>query len=396
MAGADDNEKAAAMKRHRLLLLSLPLVVVAALLYTYWQRRLHQAADVIQVSGNIEITDAEVSFKIAGRVEQRLVSEGQTVAQGAVVAVLDSTDLADEVAMRKAELWEAYASLAEFEAGYRPEEIEEAQAAVQQAEAYLQQLLTGSRPQEIEASKATVARATADVVQLERQFHRTEELHRKGLISTQEFDAARATYEAAVARLHEAEEQRKLVQEGPRQEQIAQARAALAQMRARYKRLLEGPRQEEIERARARVEKARGAKALADTRLGYATLLAPLSGVVLSENVEPGEYVAAGTPVVTIGDLEYVWLRAYINEADLGRVKVGQRVRVRTDTYPGKVYEGRLSFIAAQAEFTPKNVQTAQERVKLVYRIKVDIANPDMELKPGMPADAAIVLAQPQ
>jgi HlyD family secretion protein len=395
VTGAGYNEKATAMKRHRLLLLSLLLVSAAALLYTYLQSRLRHTANVIHVSGNIEITDAEVSFKIAGRVEKRLVSEGETVAQGAVVAILDSTDLANEVAMRKAELWEAYANLAEFEAGYRPEEIEEAQAAVQQAEAYLQQLLTGSRPQEIEAAKATVARAMADVVQLERQFHRTEELHRKGLISTQEFDAARATYEAAVARLHEAEEQRKLVQEGPRQEQITQARAAVAQTRARYKRMLEGPRQEEIERARARVEKARGAKALADTRLGYATLLAPLSGVVLSENVEPGEYVAAGTPVVTIGDLEHVWLRAYINEADLGRVKVGQRVRVSTDTYPGKVYEGRLSFIASQAEFTPKNVQTAQERVKLVYRIKVDIANPNMELKPGMPADAAIALAQP-
>ena len=95
---------------------------------------------------------------------------------------------------------------------------------------------------------------------------------------------------------------------------------------------------------------------------------------------------------MTVGDLEHPWLRAYIDETDLGRVKVGQRARVSTDTYRGKVYDGRVSFIASQAEFTPKSVQTAKERVKLVYRIKVEIANPNMELKPGMPADAEIVL----
>lgn len=121
-------------------------------------------------------------------------------------------------------------------------------------------------------------------------------------------------------------------------------------------------------------------------------VFAPLAGVVLSENVEPGMYVAAGTPVVTVGDLVNVWLRAYINETDLGRVKVGQPVRVTTDTYPGEHYEGRVSFIASQAEFTPKNVQTEKERVELVYRVKVDIENPHMELKPGMPADGEILL----
>jgi HlyD family secretion protein len=121
-------------------------------------------------------------------------------------------------------------------------------------------------------------------------------------------------------------------------------------------------------------------------------LVSLLSGVVLSQNVESGEYVAAGTPVVTVGDLGQVWLRAYINEPDLGRVKAGQRVRVTTNTYPGRAYDRQVSFLASEAEFTHKKVQTRQERVKLVYRIKVDIPNPHMELKPGMPADADIVL----
>jgi HlyD family secretion protein len=195
-----------------------------------------------------------------------------------------------------------------------------------------------------------------------------DELFRSKAISSQEFDTARAANDVATARLREAEEQLKLVKEGPRKEKIEQARAML--------------------------EQAEQALALAETRLSYATVVAPLNGVVLSKNIESGEYVVPGTPVVTIGDLEHPWLRAYVNETDLGRVKVGQQARVTTDTYPGKVYEGHISFVASDAEFTPKSVQTEKERVKLVYRVKIDIANPYMELKPGMPADAGILVSQ--
>ncbi len=158
----------------------------------------------------------------------------------------------------------------------------------------------------------------------------------------------------------------------------------MVEAQERFALIKRGPRQETVHQARARLEQAKQTLALAETQLGYATLVSPLAGVVLSKNVEPGEYVAAGTPVVAVGDLEHVWLRAYINETDLGRVKIGQRVDVTTDTYPGKVYEGCVSFLASQSEFTPKNVQTEKERVKLVYRVKVDIPNPTMELKPGM------------
>ena len=114
--------------------------------------------------------------------------------------------------------------------------------------------------------------------------------------------------------------------------------------------------------------------------------------MVLSKNIEPGEYVAPGTPVVTVGDLVHVWLRAYIEELDLKRVKPGQKATVSIDS--GDEYQGRVSFIAQEAEFTPKNVQTQKERVKLVYRIKIDVTNPDMELKPGMPADAVIEVGE--
>ena len=177
-----------------------------------------------------------------------------------------------------------------------------------------------------------------------------------------------------------------------RQKEIESAQAALEEANANYEVV---KKQEKIQRAEAQKQQAEAALRLAETRLGYATLCAPLSGVVLSENVEPGEYVAPGTPVVTIGDLENVWLRAYINETDLGRVKFGQEAIITTDTYRDKNYRGRVSFVASQAEFTPKNVQTQEERVKLVYRIKIDVPNPHRELKPGMPADAEILVEAP-
>ncbi len=329
--------------RRRGLIALVVVVGVGALALLTWRLFVNKSSSngsVIRVSGNIEVTDAEVSFKIPGRVEQRCVDEGEFVKQGACVARLETNDLSAEVAMREAELQAVQSTLAELQAG--------------------------SRPEEIEAAKARLAAAKADCERAESDLRSGEQLLKNHVISEEEFVHRKALYDAAAGRMREAAEQLKLVQLGPRQEQIDQARA--------------------------RVEEAKAALSLAQTRLGYAHLTSPLSGVVLSKNVEPGEYVAPGTPVVTVGDLENPWLRAYIDETDLGRVKLGQKVLVTTDTYPGKKYEGALYFIASQAEFTPKNVQTQKERVKLVYRVKVSIPNPHLELKPGMPADAEILL----
>ena len=122
-------------------------------------------------------------------------------------------------------------------------------------------------------------------------------------------------------------------------------------------------------------------------------IYSPLTGIVLSHNIEPGEFVAAGTPIVTVADTAHLWVRAYISQTDLGRIRHGQKVAVRTDTFPDKTYDGTVGFIASEAEFTPKTVQTPKERVKLVFRVKVDLANPNDELKPGMPADVVISAA---
>lgn len=434
------------MKKTRLLILLPPLVVAGVLAYRQLKARNRDGPNIIRVSGNIEVDDAEVSFKLPGRVAERPVSEGDLIEAGALVARMDASDLEQEVALRKAEVRAAEAALGEFLAGSRPEEVAQAEAivgkaqakldellagsrpeevaaaaaAVQRAQAALDELLAGSRPQEVAAAEAISRRAEVEEEHLRIELERVSKLHAERVVTAQQRDAAEAAYRTASARRLETEEQLKLVKEGPRKEQIekaraalaeakaqhdlvkagprkeaiAEARAAVAEVEARLALVRAGPRPEAIEQARARLEQAKAALGLAETRLSYATLTSPLAGIVLSENVEPGEYVAPGTPVVTVGDLENVWLRAYINQSDLGRVKVGQSVRVTADTYPGKAYDGRISFIASQAEFTPKSVQTQQERVKLVYRIKVRIPNPAMELKPGMPADGEIVLGE--
>ena len=323
--------------------LVLVLLVLAAVSILLWRTLpiSREAQGSLRLSGNIEVTDAEISFRIAGHVIERAVDEGEEIRAGAVVARLDSTDLEHAVALQQAEVENAQADLAKMTAGFRSEEIAQAEAALVQAEA--------------ERERA------------ETEWNRDQEMLAKDLIAAREAKTSRAVHEIAEARTRE--------------------------VRARLAMLRKGFRSEEVEQARAQLMMAEKALAQARTRLGYTVLTAPMDGVVLSENVEPGEYVAAGTPVVTIGRLDPLWLRAYIAETDLGRVKLGQPSRVTTDTYPGREYRGTVTFIAQDAEFTPKNVQTKQERVKLVYRIKITLPNPDHELKPGMPADAVIDIA---
>jgi HlyD family secretion protein len=177
---------------------------------------------------------------------------------------------------------------------------------------------------------------------------------------------------------------------------MKRSQAAFQAAQQRYSQALEGTRKEDIAIARANVQQARANLGLSRVNLDYTVLHAPSEGVITVRQAELGEVVVPGTPIVTLADLDHIWLRAYIAETDLGRIHWGQDATITTDTYPGKQYHGRVSFISSTAEFTPKSVQTYKERVTLVYRIKIDIDNPNHELKPGMPADARITLADNQ
>jgi len=378
----------------KLRLLALVILVAAAGGAAYWHWGLHgvQANDTIRVSGNIEANEAQISFKIPGRVVERFVDEGDQVKTGQVIAKLDTADLQCNVDLRRAEVQAAEAALAALLAGSRPQEIASAKSAMERAAHALADLEAGSRPQEIAAAEAAVRATTAEASRLQADLRRATELFHRKAISAENYDAARAAYDVAAEKQRQAEEQLKLLEEGSRKEQIEQARWAYAQAKSQYDLVKIGPRQEDIDQGRARLTQAKAALKLAETQLSYAEVVSPMNGVVLSKNIEPGEYVAPGTAVVTVGDIVNVWLRAYIEEADKGRVPYQGRAWVTTDADPNKRYEGIVAFISQEAEFTPKNVQTQKERIKLVYRIKININNEKMELKPGMPADAIIEL----
>jgi HlyD family secretion protein len=328
------------MKR-RIPILIVLAGLIAAGVYLY-PRLAHRKenTDELTLSGNIEAHESLISFKVQGRIIELPIEEGQWVEPGALLARLDSDDYRQRV------------------------RIEEATTRVRQSNLAL--VLAGTREQELKASEQMTLDAKADLAEKQIDYERAQKLFAKDEISAQDRDLAQTALKRAQA-TYEAAEQR-------------------------YKEAEEGSRKEDIAIARANLREARANLGMSRVNLDYTTLHAPSAGVITVRQAELGEVVVPGSPVVTLADLDHVWLRAYLPETDLGRIRWGQDATITTDTFLGKQYHGKVSFISSDAEFTPKSVQTYKERVTLVYRIKIDIDNPNHELKPGMPADAHIKL----
>lgn len=357
----------------------------------------------IVVSGNIDLTEVNIAFKTAGRLVERNVDEGDPVKAGQVVARLDRDQLIAQRERESASLAAADSQLAqaltslEWEKANLAADIEQKKADLASNEARLAELKNGSRPQEKLDSKATVTAAEAELQLAQRDWDRAQTLYKDDDISTAQFDQYRNRWVSATATLNSLQQRESLVLAGPREEvvraqqqQVERARAALKIAQAN---VLEMKRREqELATRRADIAASKASLALIDSQLADTIAASPVDGVVLVKAADVGEVLAPGTTVVTVGDIDHPWLRGYINETDLGKVKLGSKAKVTTDSYPGKTYQGRVTFIASEAEFTPKQIQTEQERVKLVYRIKIELENPRHELKLNMPADAEIVL----
>jgi HlyD family secretion protein len=314
------------------------VILIAVVLILFF--RGGQNADELVLSGTVEVTEAHVGFKLPGRIVDLFVDEGYRVRTGDQLARLDSDELVKLAAQQK--------------------------AAVGEASDRLSELRTGSRSQEIGQAKANLAAADADLEKARKDFSRAEMLFSKDAISAQQFDSYKSAYEASIARQKLAAENLSLVREGPRREVVSAAVQRMLQASASF-----------------------GAS---ESRLQDTLLSAPFDGIILRKNVEKGEIVGQGTPVFSIGDLERPWIKVYVKEDRLGLVKLGQKAEVTVDTFPGRKYQGTVTFISSEAEFTPKNIQTQEERVKLVFAVKVSVINQNGELKPGMPADVRILL----
>lgn len=348
----------------------------------------HSAALVVY--GNIEATTVNLSFQIPGLMVKRLARQGDLIKKGEVAALLDKSDLKKEVAEQKANVKAAKWALKELLRGSRSEDIAQARALERQKWFALKELLKGSRSEDIAKARAAAVQARVSMLRAESEYKREKQLYLQGFISAQDEINEKSSYRTAAMEYRQEMENYKEVLRGPRIEDIQQAEEALRQAKENLKEVLKGPRIEEIQQARARLKSAKALLAQAEINLGYATLRSPLSGVVLSRDSESGEYLYAGTPVVTAANLSHVWLRGYVDEKDLGKIKYHEPAEVTTDTYPGKVFKGWVAFISSEAEFTPKTVQTRRERATLVYRIRVDVKNPGFVLKPGMPAKAEL------
>ena len=386
------------------LILVIVLVVVAAVVVIGGRFWFHRGdGRSIRVSGNIELTEVNISFKIPGKLIERKVDEGDRVTAGMLLARLDKDQLVGQHeravgAVASAESQQAQQTTAiDFQAETLEGQIQQRGAEVKAAEARLAALVAGSRVQEKEQAQASVDRAQTEYDRAAADWKRAQTLIKNEDISAADFDQYRTRYETADAQRKTAKEQLALVLEGPRKEDIDASRAQLATAQAvlrlaEAQRLeLKRQRQQLVQRA-ADLGQRKADLSVVQTQLDDTEALSPIGGVVLVKSAEVGEVIAAGTAVLTVGDIDHPWVRAYISESDKGRVKLGDKVNVTTDSYPGKIYPGRVSFISSEAEFTPKQIQTAEERAKLVYRVKIALDNPKGELNSNMPADAEILL----
>ena len=388
--------------RKRIILLLFILIAAGVAVYAY--RDAHrQPSNRIVVSGNIELTEVNIAFKTAGRLIERTVDEGDSVKKGQIIARLDRDQLSAQRDRESAGLQSSEDQLAqartslEWQRATYAADVEQRKADVAAMEARLAEMKNGSRPQEKLDARAAVEAAASQVDRTKRDWDRAQTLYKNDDISTAQYDQFRTAWENAEAALKSAKEREALVLAGPRVEQInaqtaqvERARAALKMSEANGLEIRR--REQELNTRQAEAARSKASLSLIDTQINDTTAVSPVDGVVLVKSADVGEVLAPGTTVVTVGDIDHPWLRGYVNETDLGRVKLGSKVRVTTDSYPGKVYDGRVTFIASEAEFTPKQIQTQQERVKLVYRIKIEVDNPKHELKLNMPADAEIVL----
>jgi len=274
------------MKKRLIIVAVVVLIIGAIALFQY--HRSSRNDGMLDLSGTVEVTEVNLGFKVAGRVAELLVDEGQRVKKGDRLAALDSAEMENIVAQ----------------------------------------------------NSAAVSVVEAEQERARKDYDRAVALVESGVLPPQQLDTAKKAFDTAIA-------------------QLRQTRAALSASRDRLRDMV---------------------------------VVAPVSGVVLRKNSEAGETVPAGAAVYSLGDLENPWIKVYVNEDKLGFVKLGQRAEVRTDTFPNKVYTGTVTTISSEAEFTPKNVQTREERVKLVFALKVSVKNENEELKPGMPADVKINL----
>jgi HlyD family secretion protein len=332
------------MTKKRRTAIGAVLLVIVALIVIVTVMRSRADGEIIEASGTVEATEADLGFQLPGRIDSIAVREGDAIHTGSALAWLDRTESVARKRAAEAQVASARARLTELQRGFRTEEIEQARAAFRAAEQRLSDA--------------------------QRDLERSRRLYDGGAVSQQQLDNQRTALTLAESDHQSAREQLQLMEAGPRTEQIAAQRGILAQAEATVAQI--------------------------DAALSNATIRAPFDGVITVRHREPGEIVPPGVPVLSLMNPDDRWIRIYVREALVGRLALGMGATINADAYPDRDYAGRIVFISDKAEFTPRNVQTTEERVKLVYRVKVQITeDPGFDLKPGLPADVRLDSSPP-
>jgi len=331
----------------RKIVISLLLIVVLGAAGVFFWQRMHEhqpPATALTLYGNVDIRQVQLAFNGSDRIDRMLVKEGEIVRRGQLLATLDAARLRHSV------------------------ELLESQLAAQQQ--VVDRLKAGSRPQEIRKARADAEAARIEANNAERTYRRINELVAQKFVSRQQADDAKAALDAAQAKYESLQATRRLVELGPRAEDVAAASATLKANEA--------------------------ALALARKQLADASLYAPADGVIQNRILEPGAMASPQLSVYTLALTDPIWVRAYVQGPDMGKIHPGMRAAVTTDSFPGKRYRAWLGYISPSSEFTPKSVETTEVRSNLVYQVRIFVCNPQNELRLGMPATVSIPLDQPQ
>lgn len=384
-------------RKSRLTMFVKPLAIGALLLAVagsgvgyFW--RFGKQPTELRLPGTVETQEVRLSSRVGGRVTKVLVEEGDVLEPGQAFVELEMPELDSQRAHLSAQVSAAEAMLRKLENGPRKEEIAAAQASVKAAEARVARMQKGYREEEKARAQAELESWQADLENARQELSRERSLLDKNATTMAVYDAAVAKYNRLQAQVNSAAANVQMMQSGYRVEDIAESVAELDRLQANLDLLEAGTRQEDLDQAKAELEGLKAQIAELDVKRAERTVVAPERAIVEILSVRPGDIVAPNQPVARVLRAGDLWVKAYISEVELGRIKLGQQVQVTIDTYPGKRFQGEVVYIASAAEFTPRNVQTIDERRHQVFGLKVRVDDPQGVFKSGMAADVHLPL----
>ena len=351
-----------------------------------------QRSGQIVVSGFVESDEIRVGSRVGGRVLRVYVEEGARTSKGAMLVELEPFDLIERRSEAQQLLAQATAAFEKVVAGFRAEEIAQGKARAAQRQAELDKLRNGPRPQEVAAAEADLRLASAQLELALKVYQRVESLFGKQAADKNALDEAVSQLKVAQSAVDARTDQLQVLREGSRAEDVAGAEAALEEGLQVLKLLENGYRSEEIAEAKARRDAAAATVQAIERQIDELKITSPVDGIVEAIELRPGDLLATNAPAVSLIDRQRMWVRAYVPENHLN-LTTGGKMQIRVDSFPERVFQGELAFVARQGEFTPANVQTPEERSKQVFRIKVRLTEGFELLRPGMAADVILPAA---